>query len=145
DDHWIYNSDANSGFHRIGIYSNVDRSFLPATDPPGQRRVGLYIERAFRGGQKPGETEVSAYSDSVVRELQDWGFIEDVEVTDPTWIETAYTWSWPGSTWRREALGLLQDHGIHPVGRYARWVFQGIADSIRDGLFAGAALRGIAT
>src|SRR5262249_60583870 len=33
DDHWIYNSDAKSGFHRIGIYSNVDRSFLPATDP----------------------------------------------------------------------------------------------------------------
>jgi hypothetical protein len=27
------------------------------------------------------------------------------------------------------------------VGRYGRWIFQGIADSLRDGLFVGAALR----
>jgi hypothetical protein len=27
------------------------------------------------------------------------------------------------------------------VGRYARWVFQGIADSIRDGLLVGASFR----
>ena len=32
----------------------------------------------------------------------------------------------------------LDEHGVMQVGRYARWVFQGIADSVRDGLMAGA-------
>ena len=42
---------------------------------------------------------------------------------------------------RRKALDRLDAHDIVMVGRYARWIFQGIADSIRDGLMAGAALR----
>ena len=50
----------------------------------------------------------------------------------------AYTWRWPGSAWQREALATLESHDVFQVGRYARWAFQGIADSIRDGLSAGA-------
>ena len=38
------------------------------------------------------------------------------------------------------ALAALR-RDVYPVGRYARWIFQGIADSIRDGLFVGGALR----
>ena len=60
---------------------------------------------------------------------------------DLTWIDVAYTWSWPGSKWRQEALRVLEEHDIHQVGRYGRWVFQGIADSIRDGFVVGGALR----
>ena len=58
-------------------------------------------------------------------------------MVDPTWIDVAYTWSWPGSTWRVKALKALEEHGIYQVGRYARWVFQGIAESIKDGFIAG--------
>jgi len=43
---------------------------------------------------------------------------------------------WPGSTWRKKAISALQEAGIEAIGRYARWHFQGIADSIRDGLGA---------
>jgi hypothetical protein len=38
-------------------------------------------------------------------------------------------------------MAALEARDILPVGRYARWVFQGIADSIRDGLAVGAELR----
>ena len=31
----------------------------------------------------------------------------------------------------------LEAHGIYQVGRYGRWAFQGIADSIRDGFIVG--------
>ena len=62
-------------------------------------------------------------------------------MVDPTWIEVAYTWSWPGSRWRQKALKALEQHGIYQVGRYARWVFQGIADSVRDGFYAGSSLQ----
>jgi hypothetical protein len=34
----------------------------------------------------------------------------------------------------------LEELGVFSIGRYGRWVFQGIADSIRDGLMAGAAI-----
>jgi protoporphyrinogen oxidase len=141
DDHWLYLPRTASGFHRVGFYSNVDRSFLPASSRARGDRVSIYVERAYAGGQKPTAAESESYSQAVIRELQQWGFIEDVEVIDPTWIEVAYTWAWPGSQWKPQALRALEAHDISQVGRYGRWVFQGIADSIRDGFFVGASLK----
>jgi len=81
----------------------------------------------------------------VVQELQAWEWIEDVDVADPTWVETAYTWTWPNSQWREEAMRVLQEYGIYQLGRYGRWApkvaDQGIAQSIRDGLCAGASFK----
>ena len=104
--------------------------------------MSLYIERAYAGGQRPSAEDTARYADAVVRELQDWGFLGAVEVVDPTWIDVAYTWSWPGSAWARLAMRALEQHGVFPAGRYGRWNFQGIAESIREGFAAGAALRG---
>jgi protoporphyrinogen oxidase len=139
DHHWLYVPSSRSGFHRVGFYSNVDRSFLPSSSRKSGDRVSLYIERTHIGSLS--DAGVAEYGREVVRELQDWGYIGEVEAVDPTWIDVAYTWSWPGSGWREQALVRLDAHGIHQVGRYGRWIFQGIADSIRDGLFAGAACR----
>ena len=36
---------------------------------------------------------------------------------------------------------MLAAQGIRMAGRYARWNFQGITDSLRDGFLAGQALR----
>ena len=141
DDHWLYIPDAVSGFHRVGFYSNVDRSFLPLSARKNGDRVGIYVERAYLGGSKPFDDEITHYTENVITELQEWGFIGDVEVVDPTWIDVAYTWSWPGSHWKVKALEKLEQHDIYQVGCYARWSFQGIADSIRDGLIVGAVFR----
>jgi hypothetical protein len=141
DHHWLYLPGSRSGFHRIGFYSNVDPGFLPAEHRETCTRVSLYVERAFAAGARPAEAEERRYAASVVAELQDWGFIAEPEVVDTSWVETAYTWSWPGSRWRELALEALERRGIELAGRYARWRFQGIADSIRDGLRAGARLR----
>ncbi|HZD10855.1 MAG TPA: FAD-dependent oxidoreductase [Candidatus Binatia bacterium] len=147
-EHWLYIPTSKAGFHRVGFYSHVDPSFLPASRRPpseesnGQSTMGsgvsIYVERAFMGGEKPTAEEVQSYSKAVVEELQSWGFIEEAEVVDPTWIDVAYTWSWPHSAWKKEALKRLEQEEIYQVGRYARWIFQGIADSIRDGFFAGS-------
>ena len=138
EEHWLYIPKSQSGFHRVGFYSNVDSAFLPASSRDSGDRVSIYVEKAYRDGQKPSEQEVSTLCEAIVRELQDWGWIKEAEVVDPTWIDVAYTWSWPGSKWREEALRILEEHDIYQVGRFARWMFQGIADSIRDGLMAGA-------
>ncbi|MDY6838329.1 MAG: protoporphyrinogen oxidase-like protein [Thermodesulfobacteriota bacterium] len=141
-DHWLYTPDTTSAFHRVGFYSNVDPSFLPLSARGTNDRVSIYVERAYGGGEKPSDREITRYAKKVVDELQDWGFVRDAEVVDPTWIDVAYTWSWPGSDWKKIALETLQKHGIYQVGRYGRWVFQGIADSIRDGLLVGSAFKG---
>jgi protoporphyrinogen oxidase len=138
EDHWVYVPGSKSGFHRVGFYSNVSGSFLPKSR---QNHTSIYVERAYPGGHKPGDADVRAYCDAMVRELREWEYIADVDVVDPTWIDSAYTWAWPGSKWRGQAMALLEQHEIYPVGRYARWIFQGIADSIRDGFIVGTSLK----
>ncbi len=138
-DHWIYVPSSEAGFHRVGFYSNVDESFIPKNG--ASSRVSIYVEKAYPGGERPSETEMASTCEATVQELRSWGYLQEAEVVDPTWIDVAYTWSWPGSTWVSKAISALQKHGIHQVGRYARWTFQGIADSIRDGFIAGTALR----
>ncbi|MBE0657034.1 MAG: NAD(P)-binding protein [Bryobacteraceae bacterium] len=138
DDHWLYVPRSRSGFHRVGFYSNVSSKFLPAGT---QGRVSVYVERGFRRGVRPGEEEIGEYLRQVGDELVEWGFLESVEASASNWVETAYTWTMPGSRWRSTALARLSDLGIHMTGRYGKWQFQGIADSLRDGLLAGALLR----
>ena len=105
--------------------------------------MSIYVERAYQGGHKPEPEEITAVCQGITEELLEWGFISKTEVVDPTWIDIAYTWAWPGSTWRQSALESLQQRDIYQVGRYGRWGFQGIADSIRDGFVVGTALRNL--
>jgi hypothetical protein len=140
DVHWQYEPDAKSGFHRIGFYSNVDRSFLPRNCRESDRGVALYVERAFLAGAALSLDEVTGYSATVVAELQDRDYIGEVHAIDPSWVEVAYTWQLPGSTWREQAIAALAADGIHQAGRYGRWHFQGIADSVREGLEVGERL-----
>lgn len=144
-EHWLYIPRSKTGFHRVGFYSNVDSSFLPLSVRNTMDRTSVYVEKAYVGGQCLSEGEKRAEADKVVKELQAWGWIEQVEVLDPTWVGTAYTWLWPGSQWRREAICTLEEHGIYQLGRYGRWAHQladqGIAQSIRDGLWAGASFK----
>lgn len=139
-EHWVYVPKSKAGFHRVGFYSNVDASFLPAPLGNDQHRVSIYVEKAYLEGQKPSKVQLKTICDDVVKELEDWGWIKEAEIVDPTWIDVAYTWSWPGSRWTEKAVKLLEEHKIYQVGRFACWTFQGIADSIRDGLMAGAAV-----
>ncbi|MFA6635894.1 MAG: FAD-dependent oxidoreductase [Candidatus Omnitrophota bacterium] len=134
DDHWLYVPSSETGFHRVGFYSNVDTSFLPLLSARGKNKVSLYVERSFNGGAKPSQDEIEIYSRAVVEELKNWEFITETEVIDATWVDAAYTWSWPGSKWKEEALDKLERHDIFQIGRYGRWHFQGIAESIKEGL-----------
>ncbi len=136
--HWCYIPRTQAGFYRVGFYSNVEAGFLPRSQQEKRDLVSLYVERAFIGGERPTAEETRAYMQRTIRELQDWEFIGEPVLADSTWIDVAYTWSWPGSRWREKALEALDAAGIQQTGRYARWKFQGIADSIQAGLLAGS-------
>lgn len=73
----------------------------------------------------------------MVAELTGRGYIGRTEVVDRSWVEVAYTWRRPGSGWVEQALAALAAVGVRQVGRYARWKFQGIAESVGEGLAAG--------
>lgn len=137
-DHWAYVPRSRAGFHRVGFYSNVDGYFVPDENPS---LASLYVERAFPAGTRLDEATIGEYARDAIAELQEWGWMGDVPVVSPTWVETAYTWSRPGSAWRAEAMRELAGLGILMTGRYGKWQFQGIADSLRDGFHAGASLK----
>ncbi|MGE0806092.1 MAG: NAD(P)/FAD-dependent oxidoreductase [Burkholderiaceae bacterium] len=141
DDHWLYLPRTRAGFHRVGFYSHVAEHFLPAAARGRRSHVGLYVERSYPGGARPSADEQGAYAAAVVAELQDWGFIGEAQAVDASWVDVAYTWHRPGSRWVERAIAALAGHGIRVAGRYARWHFQGITDSLRDGLLAGQALK----
>ncbi len=133
-EHWVYVPKSTSGFHRVGFYDQVDAQFLPASVRGRGTHASLYVERAFLPDERPDDTTIADYVRSAIAELTDWGYIGEAEVVDTTWIEVAYTWQWPGSTWRERTLQALDDVGITMIGRYGRWHFQGIAASIREGM-----------
>jgi protoporphyrinogen oxidase len=141
DDHWLYIPQSKSGFHRVGFYSNVADHFVPMADRGRDSVACLYVERSVVGGARLDADDIARYGAAVVAELQDWEFIGDVDALDASWVDVAYTWTHPCSDWIREATALLAARDIRMTGRYARWHFQGIADSLRDGLLAGQALR----
>ena len=125
NDHWVYVPQSESGFHRVGFYSNVDKLFLGGNSPD---RVSLYVERALL------DTAFSVGADiDIIKELQDWGWIKDVEASHTTFVDVAYTYRWLGSTWREDSLELLKKHDIHSIGRYGNWKFCGIVQSMREG------------
>src|ERR1017187_2518581 len=118
----VYVPGSKARFHRVGFCSNVDSSFLPASHREIGNRTSIYVEKAYLGGQRPSEEKIRVLTETVIKELQDWRWIEDVQVIDPTWVETAYTWVWPNSQWRQEAMRALQEHHIYQSGHYGRWV-----------------------
>jgi protoporphyrinogen oxidase len=139
-EHWIYVPRSRSGFHRVGFYSNVDSSFLPRW---GEELVSVYVERSYRCGAQPSAGDIEEYCATAIAELEEWGWLEEVHVKSPTWIPVAYTWTLPGSKWRQMAIESMARSQILMAGRYGAWKFQGIAESIQDGLRAGSILQAL--
>lgn len=129
----MYFSHSKNGFHRVGFYSNVDSNFLPVS-MRNHGYISLYVEKSFKGGSRQDDVVPALYNNLVIQELQDLGYIGNVIVSDGSWIDIAYTWAYPGSDWKEEAIGTLERHDIYQIGRYGKWQFQGVADSIFDGM-----------
>jgi protoporphyrinogen oxidase len=139
---WLYITESRSGFHRVGFYSNVDSSFLPADTRKDKDRFSIYVEKAYLPHNKPSEKEIKRLGDNVVMELQEWGFIGEAEVISPTWIDNGYTWQSPASDWKEKAVERLKKVGIIQTGRYGKWHFQGISESVKDGMEVRSTLHG---
>lgn len=125
-EHWLYIPFCKSGFHRVGFYTNVD----PLKAPEG--KVGLSVEMAFGAEYLYDDLDVDFIIQEFVAELQSWGWIKDVIVTDPTYVRTAYTWNLTLNE-RERHIAWLKERNIISTGRYGSWKFCGILESITDG------------
>lgn len=126
DDHWTYVPYCKTGFHRLCFYSNVD----PTKAPEG--KVGLAVEMAFLPDFDYEDFDLPFIIDQVIQELQSWRMIGKVITVDPTYVRCAYTWL-KSQADRYAALEWLKERDIVSTGRYGKWKFQGMVDSIRDG------------
>jgi len=124
-EHWVYTPFCKTNFHRLSFYSNID----PAKAPAG--KVNLSVEMAFRN-VKYDDLDLDYICYHVVQELQSWRFIGKTITVDPTWVETGYTWLYKKED-QTNALAWLKERDIISTGRYGKWHFQGLVDSIKDG------------
>lgn len=135
--HWLYIPDSSTGFHRVGYYSNVDPLFLAERFRNSEKYGSLYIEFAFRPDKKPSNDEIENIISKTESELMEWGFIKRALFANSTWIDVAYTWQKPESRWVSDSIEKLRTYDIISVGRYGRWNFQGILESLKEGIFEG--------
>lgn len=126
-EHWLYIPFCKTNFYRVGFYTNVD----PSKAPEG--KVGLSVEMAIPSDYDYEDLDVPFITSQVIEELQSWGWIEDVIVTDPTFVKCAYTWNRTLEE-RERHIQWLKERDIICIGRYAKWIFQGMMESIEQGL-----------
>ena len=127
DKHWVYIPSPNVPFFRVGFYSNVDESFAD-----GDKRVSIYVERAFQDYDPDFSTQL--YAQEVERQLKAWGWIENVKTVSVSHVPHAYTWLKPNHQREQNIADLLEKYGILSTGRYGVWKFCGISESIEMGL-----------
>lgn len=121
-EHWLY-IPGKEKFFRVGFYSNVEKTFAP------EGKVSIYIETSCY----PNTRMEASYPNEIFETLVRWGWVSDIEVYDFHHIDYAYTWV-TKDTNRQACLDFLKDNDVISIGRYGRWKFQGIAESLEDGL-----------
>lgn len=120
-EHWLYIPFCKSGFHRVAFYTNVDKSKAP------HGKVGLSVEIAFMGGIDSYET-----TKNVLRELTSWRWIGNIDTYHIDIVNCAYTWQYNKED-VPNAIQWLKERDIISTGRYGKWKFQGLSQSIEDG------------
>jgi len=127
--HWIYLPDKDLPFYRIGFYSHLPVEFVPP------KMTSVYVEAAVAAGdpRPPLPDLVERIFCSL--EQRDWIDRKRISVAAVNWIDCAYIHFTPPR--KRILPGLwraMADRSIHPIGRYGRWDYLSMEDSILSGV-----------
>jgi protoporphyrinogen oxidase len=125
--HWIYFSEKKYPFYRVGFYSN----FNEAMCPPGS--YSIYVEV---GVSKQQGNDLGKIQSEVIRSLHKIGVIdkEKIDILIANFMKDGYV----HYTHKRESLvrqlsDELKKNQIHLIGRYGKWQYSSMEDSILEG------------
>ena len=135
DRHWIYFPEPELCFFRVGFPMN----FSPAVAPPGHS--SLYVE-VSHSPHRP--LEIATIRERMRRDVVTAGILradDRIVVEDAVNIKYGYVLFDRDHAAATAAIDrFLEPHGIHGIGRYGRWRYMSMEDSILDGQRAAAAV-----
>jgi len=136
DVHWIYFPEAEYVFYRAGFASNI----CPGSVPAG--KSSMYIEVSFRGENPHARPELER---RVVADLGRAGLLDDpsrIELTDYNVLPFAYViYDLRYGETTRALHDYLLARGIHSIGRFGRWRYYSMEQTILDGQQCAADIR----
>ena len=128
DQHWIYFPEGEYIFSRVGFPMNFSRAVAP------EGTSSMYIEITYPAGQKPDSEQAYARS---IADLERCGILrrgDRILTRLDLDIQTAYV---VFDEHRQKHLETLVDYleskHIHTAGRYGRWDYYSMEDSILSG------------
>ena len=128
--HWVYVPDRKIPFYRVGVYSNISKG----TCAPG--RSALYAEVGIPAEQLK-KLDLFALQKNVINALERLGWIDrsKIECTVAHTLDCAYVHNTPEAEIAvQQILTRLASAGVWPIGRYGRWDYTSMEDSISDGI-----------
>lgn len=134
DRHWVYVPDRSLPIYRVGVYSNISEG----TCAPGH--AALYAEVGMPA-DRIAELDLLKVQDEVLSCLGQIGWLDQsaVECVVTHVLKCAYVHHTPAA---EELVGQVFDRlsqaQVFPIGRYGRWDYTSMEDSIDDGLSTAA-------
>jgi len=129
DLHWLYFSERKYIFHRIGFYSNFNKTLAPTNNS------SIYIEVGLDNNQVD-DVIISETIEKVLTQIEQLGYFEakNIDVLHTTIMRNSYVrfdenWEHVVRSIRAE----LKAYNILSTGRYGRWDYTSMEDSILDG------------
>lgn len=122
DIHWAYFPSKEINFYRIGFYDNILKG----------DRLSLYVEIGFPEGSK---IDVDRHLEETLFHLRQIGVISDHKllsysaiVLDPAYVHITTDLN----SNRKNILRSLEERAVYSIGRYGRWKYCSIEDSLLD-------------
>lgn len=122
--HWIYFPEKKYKFHRVGFYSNFSNLAAP------KGCTSMYVEIGY------SKNLSSDLRDEVIAQLEDIGIIKknQIECISEFNMKDSYVKFLHGSKESsNRILKNLEAQNIYKIGRYGRWDYNSMEDSILDG------------
>ena len=124
DYHWIYFPEKKYKFHRIGFYSNFASSCAP------KGCTSLYVEVGYSKSLKED------LSQEILDQIEELGIIEKekIECISEFSMKNSYVKFLHGSKEASDKIiSELEKNNIYMIGRYGKWDYNSMEDSILDG------------
>lgn len=129
DMHWIYVPDREIPFYRVGFYSNISKGACA----PGYS--SLYVEVGVKPEDADRTNLVSELQPAVLHWLEKLGWVDSENIACV--LTHILRYAYVHHTGKRDALvgsilDRLREHDVFPIGRYGRWDYTSMEDSMES-------------